>query len=137
MGRDKAQNMRGDEPRLPDRHKRDSADAPTLFPSLAPDEVAERIARRWQIRGGLYPMPRWAITCPVCWSQEIQLRHHHYHRRPGKSNPFRCDVSVKCCECSNVLVFGLVVTQEVYAKSGGRRHEWREVREAIEAEANE
>lgn len=104
-----------------------------LFPSLSPDEVAEHINRRWQILGGIYPMPAWTLVCPVCGSDEIQLRHHHFHRRPGKSNPFRCDVAVKCVECSHVFVFGVVVPAEIYARSEQRRHEWREVQEAIEA----
>ncbi len=108
-----------------------------LFPDLYEEGDGDggiwaRIAERWDLTGDL-PTPKWDVTCPVCSARMsdrlIQGRLWSFHKRSAQSkNPHRCDVSFKCRTCSYVLMFGVVVPQEMYNRRAAHTaHSWREV----------
>lgn len=91
---------------------------------------------RWDIDGVLpVPLPGW-LACPVCRAEEIQAREWMFHVRKGShANPYRCDVSFKCCDCSAVWWHGVAVPQAMFdARKSAARIDWRRARELLTQE---
>lgn len=84
----------------------------TMFPDLEPDDVHRRVDAKWDFTGPLpVPKPGW-MRCGFCGSDVIQARHWKRHERRGGTVRYRCDLSVKCCDCSAVWIHGIAVPDE-------------------------
>lgn len=95
-----------------------SAPSPAdLFPELAPADILERLATRWDLAGPL-PRPRgdW-LRCPVCSAPDVHAREWRIGSRnkPGGEPhrlTHRADVSFKCTWCAAVWWHGLAVGED-------------------------
>lgn len=79
-------------------------------------DVHERVAQHWDLTQQL-PLPKQWIKCPVCRSEEVIVRYWKFHVRlpiVASLSPHRCDVSMKCKQCSAVWLHGVVITKEYY-----------------------
>ncbi len=117
-----------------------------LFPDAYAEEDKEtilaRVQERWDLDGEL-PIPKWDVTCPSCQAKmsdhNLQGRIWNLHKRnDGASKiPFRCDVSFKCRICSFVMVYGVIITEEMYGKARTKSgHSWREVHSIVRKQKN-
>ncbi len=67
----------------------------------------------WDLSGSLpVPVPGW-LVCPICSSGDLLLREYRIGRRNEPRGaelrrlPYRCDVSIKCLDCSAVWLHGI------------------------------
>lgn len=102
------------------------------FPALPAEQVHERVAARWDLSGPApVPYPGW-MACPVCRCEQIQIRWWKWHVRPPKATvPWRCDVSIKCTDCSALWTHGIPVPEDVFsrcARNLRRTVAWRDVK---------
>jgi hypothetical protein len=109
----------------------------TLFPNLSPDEVLEVVSAHWDMTGK-FPTPKWLVACPSCRETRVQAQFWRFSRyvSHGGSNPYRCNVSMKCTYCSYVMMFGVFIPKEMYdyhIQAGVKSYHWREVRRLMEA----
>lgn len=86
-------------------------DAPTV------DDVEAAVLEVWDF-SRTYPTvrPDAQVTCGMC-NGDLLVRWWRYFTKnqKGVSTPYRCDVSVKCCRCSALHTFGIVVPRDVWA----------------------
>ena len=102
------------------------------FIEIPHDKLLERVQKMW--RFGSFPYPKWEIKCPVCGSNEIQVRNWGFHKKEPPSYPYRCDLWVKCTKCSHVFEFGVAIPREMFDKwvrkdEISKRVDWREAKE--------
>ncbi len=112
----------------------------TLFPNLTPDEVVKAVSERWDLTGR-WPTPKWAVECPTCHNTRVQAQFWRFSRYTSHngSNPYRCNVSMKCTRCSYVMMFGVFIPQAMYdahLNAGTKSYHWREVRKQMEQESH-
>lgn len=89
-------------------------------------DAIERVKARWDFSRRL-PYPKWKVRCPCCDSQDTIIRNWTFNtRETGGKTPFRCNVGIKCTDCSMAWIHGLVVPEEVWRDFGGKRIERRE-----------
>lgn len=101
-----------------------------IFPDHDLEQIVQRVNARWDLSGE-FPMPRWQPACPCCGSDDIQARHWTFGKRPGHRVEHRCDVSMKCCDCSLVFTFGVPIPSSMY-QAKPNQYAWREVRRRLE-----
>ena len=107
-----------------------------LFPALTEDEVLERVEESWDLSGD-FPMPKFAVKCPVCGSEEIQARLWQFTHKDSGGAKYRCNVSFKCTRCSAVWMHGVVIPEEMFRKhvkeneNQAKMYHWREVKEMV------
>jgi len=91
--------------------------------TLTADEIHERLATRWDFSGPR-PMPRpGAFTC-ICGSTEWHPRFWRmwsYDEAETVEEPphriaDRCDVTMKCAWCGQIVDWGVPITREYYEK---------------------
>lgn len=88
------------------------------FRSFDPAAIQERTRELFDLSHSI-PMPReGALSCPVCGEGEPVPRGWSFHAREGPSNPWRCDLSLKCVRCAHVWCHGLAVSEEAYEAHG-------------------
>jgi len=111
-----------------------------LLPVEPVEDVAQRVARHWDL-SGMFPMPKWDVQCPVCRSPLVQYRRVLFFRRRRFHNPYRCDVDMKCRDCSAIWTHGVVIPEEMYYRHCKRRegclYEWKAVRSLLRPETME
>jgi len=112
----------------------------SLMPGYDAAEVTKRVSAAWAFRLGFLPWPRFLIRCPTCYAADAQLQRISFGKHPG-TIPGRADVSIKCCRCSYLFVFGVPVSEEVYRQAvkpdGSRSWDWREVQMRLQSEGAE
>ena len=88
-----------------------------MFPDLDAGQVAAATAARWDLSGPLpVARPGW-LACPVCHTDGVQVRHWRFHERSATPTVrWRCDVSMKCCDCGAVWVHGVALTDEAWER---------------------
>jgi hypothetical protein len=60
------------------------------------------------------------------------LKDWKFHRRTtSTAHPWRCDVKLKCIDCSVVPIYGVVVPKEMTPIRRGEWISWREGREIL------
>lgn len=99
------------------------------FPEFTAESVLQVVSRMWDLSGRV-PLPKFELNCPICSCDKILLKHWVYFIRKNahSSNPHRCDVYMKCTDCSVVWQHGLVVPEEMHP--GGRKVIlWRDIKE--------
>lgn len=114
-----------------------------LFPDAHAEGRDDRIAACWNLDYPL-PIPRGAgmRLCPGCSAgnpfpqPSLVVKDWKFFTRDkvGSKVPFRCDVRLKCVTCSLVLIYGVVIPEEMYeaAKAAippGRLSAWIHWRE--------
>jgi len=104
------------------------------FVEIKHDQLLKRVSQMWEFKS--FPYPKFEIICPICKSNEIQVRYWGFHKKQPPSYPYRCDLWVKCSKCSHVFEFGVAVPKEMYLKwlpedKGSRRVDWREAKEIL------
>lgn len=83
------------------------------------DEVEAAVLAVWDF-SQTFPMLRddADVACGCCGGR-LLVRWWRYHQKKDRhknlTTPFRCDVSVKCCRCSVLWTFGVVVPRDVWA----------------------
>jgi len=98
-------------------------------------EIMERVKRFWDLSGP-FPLPKWAVACPVCGFQDVLIKQCKFHVRA--ENKYRCDVMFKCATCSAVWQHGVKVSKEmalpglrggsrVIEHTEGRNYFWRDM----------
>lgn len=101
-----------------------------LAPAHSAEEVARRVGEAWDLSGAV-PMPRFVVECPVCRSEEVQLRQVSFGRRKSSPISGRSDVSFKCCACSATWTHGVPVPDAFWRSGverfGGNTAYWREI----------
>ena len=113
-----------------------------VFPPLSKEEILKRVEETWDLSGD-FPLPKDTIRCPVCGSEEIQVRDWIFHLSadPSVSRvPYRCDVNFKCTRCSAIWTHGIAIPEEMYKKHASLepgkhasvRYSWREVKKILE-----
>jgi len=90
------------------------------FLDCAPENVHEVCASMWDMTS-IVPFPKFDIVCSTCGCDKQILRQVSYHTRTGSPSKLRANVSFKCTKCSKVIIFGVVVPQEVWDRMGERR----------------
>lgn len=70
-----------------------------------------------------------------CGSKTIQARYWKWHRRDTPTVPWRCDLHVKCCVCSEAWSYGVAVPEDYYLRNRTTPPMvgWREAKEANDA----
>lgn len=101
-----------------------------MFPDI--DNVLDRVRESWDLDREL-PVPKFDLQCPICNCGQIQLRQYsfHYRHKTGSRNPYRCDVSFKCTQCSLVWTHGVVVPEAMYKRHENEMIHWREAKEIL------
>lgn len=111
-----------------------------MFPDDLPPG-GERSSGFWDT-SGLLPIPRRPFGCPMC-AGDMALKDWKFHKRKGtgSANPCRCDVRLKCMCCGYVATFGVLVSQDMFARAkqrfAGKFHtwiHWRDGRSAMEVD---
>lgn len=101
-------------------------------------EILARVAYKWEFVDG-FPFPRWNLFCPTCRSNDLQYRGHlFWNKGEAQGIPYRCDVSIKCRDCSYILDFGIPLTKEQFDQmvpddTSHKKYYWREVQEILAA----
>lgn len=106
-----------------------------IFPDL--DGVEERVNTAWDTSGRV-PVPRRQFYCPVCRSSYLLAKDFRFHekKRGNPSNPYRCDVQFKCCDCSMVWAHGVRLSAEEWRRRPQTQGliSWREAKKLLESE---
>lgn len=95
-----------------------------MFPDQAPPGRDERIARFWSLDRPL-PVPVTMPDCPVCGGLLV-FKDWRFHARKntGSTAPWRCDVRLKCIDCSHVPQFGVAVPEPYYRAGCTHSEQW-------------
>lgn len=95
-------------------------DREALFPDAWTDGKDERIAEHWDLSYPL-PVPRVVPLCPMCGpftrgGGRLVLKDWKFHKRTrtGSKFPWRCDVRLKCVDCSYVPIYGIAIPQQMW-----------------------
>lgn len=110
-----------------------------LFPNISSESVIDRVKMRWDLSGPL-PVPMWDVKCPICGAlmsnDGIQAREWRFREQPTSTNPYRCDVALKCTECSYMWRHGLVITEVMYKQQECQVVTWWQARKIFAAAQN-
>ena len=56
-----------------------------------------------------------------------------FHARKGThANPYRCDVSFKCCDCSAVWTHGVAIPEAMFTTRPASRIPWRQAKALLD-----
>ena len=96
----------------------------------------------WDLTGD-FPVPTMDFRCPVCGAGDSLLfRSVRFHRADWSPvHKYRCQVSLKCGDtperpgCGFVLMFGVIVPEEMYRKNPGRQFYRAELQNLLESGA--
>ena len=112
-----------------------------VFPPLSKEKILKRVEKAWDLSGD-FPLPKGIIKCPVCGSEEIQVRYWAFHPSadPNSRVPYRYDVSFKCTRCSAIWTHGIAIPERMYKKHASLRpgehasirYPWRKVKKILE-----
>jgi len=95
------------------------------------DEVLyDRVRRNWDIEKPL-PRPRFTPRCGTCGSTDIQVVQYHFFLRPESVHLYRCDVKMKCRDCSMVWIHGIAVPNSVFERHGETVYNTRQIRKLL------
>ena len=84
-----------------------------FFPNMPCEVVIKRVKESWEFIKG-FPFPKFEMKCPICGSEELQLRYIQFAKRDKGGCKYRANVAFKCTKCSHNIVFGLVIPEEIY-----------------------
>jgi hypothetical protein len=104
-----------------------------LSPAFTSEEIEVRAGEHWDLTGPL-PLPKFEVVCPVCRSNEVQLRlfARTTQRKGGSKHPYRVNVSFKCTLCSCVWWHGVWVPKAMWEPLAGGEIPWRQAVRMIE-----
>jgi hypothetical protein len=76
--------------------------------------VHENVEAAWHL-GERFPVPKFDPRCPCCDSLGVIFRRMRFFLMGGPATtPYRCDVYAKCCNCSVVWSYGIVISKEMF-----------------------
>jgi hypothetical protein len=99
-----------------------------LFPDAHAEGVAERVARAWDLS---WPLPIPKDQRCHCGGLLVCKDWKFHRRTTGTAHPWRCDVKLKCIDCSVVPIYGVVVPKEMTPIRRGEWISWREGKEIL------
>lgn len=102
-----------------------------LFPDAHAEGVADRVAAHWDLSWPL-PVPARQPHCKCGGQQVLKDWKFHNRAKTGSAHPWRCDVRLKCVDCSLVDIYGVVVPKEMKPPKDGWIT-WREGKQMLEA----
>lgn len=86
-----------------------------LYPETSTDEILERVDANWNLDSPL-PLPRFLPVC-VCSQMDWHARLWLFWDRTAGGQlthriTHRCDMSIKCQHCGQVVIFGIPLPDE-------------------------
>lgn len=87
-----------------------------IFPDAHRDGQDARIAQMWDLSWPL-PVPHVMPSCPGCVFPpgRMVVKDWKFHRqRTGSKAPWRCDVRLKCIDCSLVTIYGIAIPEAMW-----------------------
>ncbi len=86
-----------------------------LYPDSTTEEIMERVNENWDLDGPL-PLPKFTPLC-VCGNTDWHARLWLFWDRTAGGQlthriTHRCDMSVKCQHCGQVVIFGIPLPDE-------------------------
>ena len=86
-----------------------------LYPEVESDDIIKRIEENWDLDGPL-PLPKFVPLC-ICGKQDWHARLWLFWDRSSGGAldnriMYRCDMSIKCQHCGQVIIFGIPLPLE-------------------------
>ena len=81
--------------------------------SNKPENVLDQCNTAWDFSERI-PTPKIPLFCGFCKGDKLLIREVSFNKKKNSPSIYRCNVSMKCAICSNVTIFGVVITKEYW-----------------------